>query len=180
MSSDDDAADKLPSGENPSPNEVLTGTIGFLNAEGTLGTLLQGAIFGTIVSIATGGIDLIQSAFDAVVRPLDALVDAGIAALEAAVEAPLSIISGEGEGIGGVAETTMLAVQNQFGILALPVGVAIVLGTFWIVIQYLEQDESPDATLVPGAPDIPSIPIPFTDEGEIDPGVEEDEDDLSE
>ena len=62
---------KLDTG-NGSPNAVLNGTINFLESGGTLGRLLQGSIFGILVSVATGGVNLVQSIFGLVVAPLDA------------------------------------------------------------------------------------------------------------
>jgi len=49
------ASDALPSGDSPSPNSVLTGTIAFLNGGGQLGTLLQGAIFGRSCRLRPAG-----------------------------------------------------------------------------------------------------------------------------
>lgn len=157
------AADELPSGDNPSSNEVLTGTIGFLNADGTLGTLLQGAIFGTIVSVATGGINFIQSVFGLIVAPIDAFAAATTEFVNSTILAPLGIIE-------TTAETSGTAISTQFGPFALIVGVAIVLGAFWLIIQFLEEDETSDTIAIPGFPDIPAI-------GPFDVGVEEEEDD---
>jgi len=86
------ASDALPSGDSPSPNSVLTGTIAFLNGGGQLGTLLQGAIFGTLVSFATGGINIIQSGIALVVAPLDALANTVDQAVASLILAPLGII----------------------------------------------------------------------------------------
>lgn len=155
-------ADKLPSGDSPSPNSVLSGTIGFLNAGGNLGTLLQGAIFGTIVSFATGGVNLIQSAFALVVSPLDALADSVEAFVEASILAPLGIIE-------TTAEASASATASEFGPFAIIVGVALVLGSFWMITMYLEQSETSDTLPIPGlgdAPDIPGIPLGVTEENE--------------
>lgn len=164
-----DAADELPSGDDPSPNAVLTGTIGYLNADGTLGTLLQGAIFGTLVSVFTGGVNLIQSIFSLVVSPVDGLSEAIGTSIDATVIEPLGIIV-------ETAQTSASSISAQFGPFAFLVGLGVTLIGFWGIIQFLEQNDTPDATVVPGAPDIPSIPFPGSDEGEIDVGVEEEED----
>lgn len=157
------ASDKLPSGDDPSPNEVLTGTIGFLNADGKLGTLLQGAIFGTVVSIATGGINFIQSLFGLIVSPIDAFATSTTRFVESTILAPLGIIE-------TTAETSGSAISTQFGPFALLVGVAIVLGAFWLIIKFLEEDETSDTLPIPGFPDVPDI-------GPFGVGVEEEEDD---
>ena len=93
------AADELPSGDDPSANSVLTGTISFLNGGGSLGTLLQGAIFGTVVSFATGGVNLIQSAFGLVIAPLDALAASVTQFVDSAILAPLGIIETTAEAL---------------------------------------------------------------------------------
>ncbi|SMO91378.1 hypothetical protein [Halorubrum cibi] len=158
------AADELPSGDDPSPNTVLTGTIGYLNADGTLGTLLQGAIFGTLVSVATGGVDLIQSVFGLVVAPLDAMAAAIGEFIDATVLEPLGIIS-------TTAETSATSIAAQFGPFALLTGVGVVLGAFWMITQFLEQEETSDTLAIPGFPDIPAIgpiDVGVTEEGEED------------
>ncbi len=157
------ASDELPSGDNPSSNSVLSGTIGFLNAGGQLGTLLQGAIFGVIVSVATGGINLIQSVFGLVVAPLDATAAAVGEFVSATILEPLGIVS-------TTAEASATSIASQFGPFAFIVGVAVLMGGFWLIIQFLEEEETPDFIAIPGFPDIPAI-------GPIDPGVTEDAED---
>lgn len=161
------ASDELPSGEDPSPNSVLTGTIGFLNAGGDLGTLLQGAIFGTIVSVSQGGINLIQSAFNLVVTPIDLLVDAAGSFVQAVLIEPLGIVETG-------AATSSSALADQFGIFGFVVGIVILLAGFYVIQQYLEDRETSDIIPIPGVPDAPDI-------GPIDPGVtEEGEDEADE
>ncbi|TKX35046.1 hypothetical protein EXE51_16375 [Halorubrum sp. CGM5_25_10-8B] len=146
------AADELPSGDDPSPNSVLTGTIGYLNADGTLGTLLQGAIFGTLVSVFTGGVNLIQSIVGLITAPIDATGEATIATIEATVIEPLGIVTAS-------AQASAMSIGDQFGVFAFIVGLAILLGGFWIVIQFLQEDETSDTFIVPGFPDIPFIGV---------------------
>jgi hypothetical protein len=160
------ASDELPGGDDPSPNSVLTGTIGFLNAGGDLGTLLQGAIFGTLVSVFTGGIDLIQSAFSLVVTPIDLLIDASGSFVQAVFIEPLGIVETG-------AQTSADALAAQFGIFGFIVGIAVLLGGFYLIIQYLERRETSDIIPIPGVPDAPDI-------GPIDPGVTEEGEDEEE
>ena len=161
------APDELPSGDNPSPNSVLTGTIGFLNAGGDLGTLLQGALFGTLVSVSQGGINLIQSAFNLVVTPIDLLVDAAGSFVEAVFIEPLGIVESG-------ATTSATAIGEQFGIFAFIMGILVLLGGFFVIQQYLERRDTGDTLPIPGIPDVPAI-------GPIDPGVtEEGEDEANE
>ena len=146
------AADELPSGDDPSPNSVLTGTIGYLNADGTLGTLLQGAIFGTLVSVFTGGVNLIQSIVGLITAPIDSLGEATEATIDATIIEPLSIIS---EGAAASAES----IANQFGPFAFLVGLGVLLVGFWLIIQFLQEDETSDTFVAPGFPDIPFVGV---------------------
>lgn len=146
------AADELPSGDDPSPNAVLTGTIGYLNADGTLGTLLQGAIFGTLVSVFTGGVNLIQSIVGLITAPIDATGKATIATIEATVIEPLGIVTAS-------AQASATSIADQFGVFAFIVGLAILLGGFLLVIQFLQEDETSDTFIVPGFPDLPYVGV---------------------
>ncbi|OYR59940.1 hypothetical protein [Halorubrum ezzemoulense] len=146
------AADELPSGDDPSPNAVLTGTIGYLNADGTLGTLLQGAIFGTLVSVFTGGVNLIQSIVGLITAPIDATGEATIATIEATVIEPLGIVTAS-------AQASATSIGDQFGVFAFIVGLAILLGGFLLVIQFLQEDETSDTFIVPGFPDLPYVGV---------------------
>lgn len=156
------AADELPGGDNPSPNSVLTGTIAFLNSGGSLGTLLQGALFGGLVSFATGGVNIIQSAIGLVVAPLDALAVSVTKFVDSAILAPLGIIE-------TTAEASATATASEFGPFAILVGVGLVLGSYWMITQYLEEEETGDTVAIPGigdAPDIPGLPLGVTEENE--------------
>jgi len=153
------ATDELPEGDDPSPNTVLTGTIGFLDRGGNLGTLLQGALFGTLVSVFTGGINLIQSIVGLVTAPIDSLGTATTTAVNAIIVEPLTIIVET----AGVSATS---IGEQFGPFAFLVGLAVLLGGFWLVIQFLEEPETSDTFPVPGLPDLPFVGV--NEEGEED------------
>lgn len=162
--SGDDPTSALPEGEDPAPNEVLTGTISYLGTDsGTLGKLLQGALFGTLVSLATGGVNLIQSIFNLAVSPLDSLATAVSEVVDATVTEPLSIVS-------DTAETSATAIGEQFGPLAFLVGVAVLLGGFWIIIQFQERESTSNVIALPVDLDIPDI-------GPLDIGADEEDPD---
>jgi len=160
------AEDELPSGSNPSPNTVLTGTIAFLNKGGELGTLLQGALFGTLVSFFTGGVDLIQSSFSLITTPLDLLVMASDSFVTAVFVEPLGIVQTG-------AETSAGAISSQFGIFGFVVGICVLLAGFYVIQLYLEDRGTSDVIPIPGVPDAPDI-------GPIDPGVTEEGEDEDE
>lgn len=159
------AEDELPAGSNPSPTTVLSGTIGYLNKGGEVGTLLQGALFGTLVSFFTGGVDLIQSAFSLITTPIDLLVTASDSFVEAVFVEPLGIVETGAE--------TSAGALSSFGILGFVVGVAVLLGGFYVIQIYLEDRDTSDIIPIPGVPDAPDI-------GPIDPGVTEEGEDEDE
>lgn len=132
------------------PQGVLNGTINFLNSGGSLGTLLQGSIFGIIVSVATGGINFLQSVFALLVSPLDSAAELVPAFFNATVIEPLQVI------ISG-AQASGIGIADQFGPFALPIAAGVVLGTFFLIVQFLEEEQTPDFIAVPGFPDIPDI-----------------------
>ncbi|EMA01814.1 hypothetical protein C437_15381 [Haloarcula vallismortis ATCC 29715] len=133
-----------------SPNSVLNGTINFLNSGGSLGKLLQGSIFGVGLSISQGGINFIQSVFALLVSPLDSGAELVPAFFEATVIEPLGVLTAG-------AEASAIGIANQFGPFALPAAMVTVLVTFFIMIQFLEEEETPDFIAIPGFPDIPDI-----------------------
>lgn len=153
------AADELPDGDDPAPTTVLQGTIAFLSSGGSLGTLLQGAIFGTVISVATGGINIIQSIIGLITAPIDALGEAATEFVTAIILEPLGIVS-------TTADASADAIADEFGVFSLLVGVAILLATMWLIIQFLEERETSDTVPLPGFPDIPFIGV--TEEGERD------------
>ena len=153
------ATDELPEGDNPSPNTVLTGTIAFLDRGGELGTLLQGALFGTLVSVFTGGINLIQSIAGLVTSPIDSLGEATTTTIDALIVEPLGIVT-------ETAAASATAIGDQFGPFAFLIGLGVLLAGFWLVIQFLEEPETSDTFVVPGLPDIPFVGV--NEEGEDD------------
>lgn len=148
-----------------SPTGVLSGVTSFISGGGNLGTLLQGSIFGLLISVATGGINLIQSIFGLVVAPLDAAASIVVGFFESTVLAPLGIIE-------LTADSSGAAIAQQFGPFALIIGVGVVLAAFFLIIQFLEEEETPDFVAVPGFPDIPAL-------GPIDVGVTEENEEES-
>jgi hypothetical protein len=153
------AEDKLPSGSDPSPNEVLTGTIGYLSADGTLGTLLQGAIFGTLVSVFTGGINLIQSIVALPVAAVDSLRKAATEAVDATITEPLGIVTSG-------AETSAQAIASQFGVFGFIAGLGVFLGGSYLVIQFLEEDETGNVVAIPLDLDLPFLGVDEEDDVE--------------
>ena len=153
------AADELPQGSDPSPNSVVTSTINYLGDGGTLGALLQGAVFGTFLSVFTGGVNLIQSIVGFVTAPVDAAGEATGQLFTALITSPLSLIS-------ETATTSAQAIGEQFGPFAFIFGVAVLLGGMYLITQYLEQSETSNFSIVPGFPDLPFVGVTEENEDE--------------
>lgn len=157
--SEDGPASKLPEGDDPSPNSVLTGTISYLNADGTLGTLLQGALFGTLISVFTGGINIIQSIVALPVAAVDSLREAATEAVDATIIEPLGIVTSG-------AETSAQAIASQFGVFGFIAGLGVFLGGSYLVIQFLEEDETGNVVALPINLDLPFIGVDEEDDVE--------------
>lgn len=138
------------------PEGVLSGTANFFASGGKPATVLLASVFGVVVSIAQGGINVLQSIFNLIAQPLDAGGVAIATAFEATIVEPLQVlISG-----AGVSADSL----DTFGFIALPVGVALLLGSYWLIVQYLEEDETSDTVVVPGFPDLPFFGVEEEDE----------------
>lgn len=144
-----------------SPEDTLGAVINFFQSGGSVVTLIQGSIFGVVVSVFVGGINIVQSIFGLVAGVLDGFGDVTVGILEGFLVDPLSVLQAG-------ADTSAAAIQD-FGILGLLVGTVLILGMFWLITQFLEEEETPDILAPPGFPDIPAIgplDVGVTEEGE--------------
>ena len=114
--------------------QFLTGTtrldgVSFLGATGARWTQLGTAIFGSLVAASTiGGVAIVQGIERAVTSVLAALAGGYKLLLREYVEVPIAAVRGLYS--FGV---------DQYGILALPITVAVSLLTFWIVSQGINR-----------------------------------------
>jgi len=136
------ASDALPSGDSPSPNSVLTGTIAFLNGGSHSARCCRARSSGRSCRF-TGGINIIQSGIALVVAPLDALANTVDQAVASLILAPLGIIE-------TTANTSGSSGVEQFGVFSILVGVGLVLATYWSITKYLEPVETSDTLPIPG------------------------------
>lgn len=143
-----------------SPMELVKGVTNYVSSGGNVANLLIGGVFGTVLSVFTGTTNVIQSTFGLVAGVIDDMGEAAGQIVSGFVTDPIAIVS-KGS------EVTQTALQD-YGIAAFLVGVAVVLGGFWMITQFLQEEETPDVLAPPGFPDIP--PLPFTG---IDVGVQE-------
>jgi len=144
---------------------IIKGVTNYVSSGGRVSTLLIGGIFGTILSFFQGGVNVIQSVFGVVAGVIDNMGDATVQIVEGLITDPLAIVSAG-------SQVTQNALQN-YGVIAFLVGVAILLASFWMITQFLEERETPDVLAPPGFPDIPEIPgtgidVGVTEEGETE------------
>lgn len=130
-----------------SPTGVLSGVATYFGQGGTPAQALLASVFGIVLSISQGGINVIQSLFGFIAGVIDAGADAAAAVFRATLIEPLGVLITGSEVSAGSLE--------QFGFLAIMVGVALLLGVYWMITQYLEEEETSDTTIVPGFPDLP-------------------------
>jgi len=141
------------------PSAVLGGVANFFANGGRPATLILGSIFGIVFSIARGGIDVIQSIIGLVTSPLDAGAASVSAVFNAFLVEPLGVL------IAG-ADASASSIQ-QFGIIGLLIGTALILGSYLLLTQYLEEPETPDFIPAPGFPDLPFVGVAEeSDDGE--------------
>jgi len=144
---------------------IIKGVVNYRSAGGKVSTLLIGGIFGTILSVFQGGVNVIQSVFGVVSGVIDGLGNAATQIVAGLITDPLAIVT-EGSIV------TQNALSN-YGVAAFLVGVAILLAAFWMITQFLEQRETPDVLAPPGFPDIPEIPFTGIDVGVTEEGEDE-------
>lgn len=144
-----------------SPMAIIKGVTNYVSAGGKVSTLLLGGVFGTILSGFEGVTNVIQSVFGVTASVIENIGDASVQIVSGLVTDPLAIVS-----TGSQVTQNALA---DYGIVAFLLGVAIILASFWMIIQFLEEEETPDILGAPGLPDIPPIgPLDFgvTEENE--------------
>ena len=144
-----------------SPRDVLSGIVSFISGGGTLGNLLSGFIFGTMASIFLGIGQIIDAVATFLATPFIEGGQAIGALITGLFEAPATILERTGF-------ASAEAIAAQFGWLAYPIGVGMVLLALYMIVQYLEQRETGDT--FPGlpfdTPDIGPLEIGVTEEGE--------------
>lgn len=151
-------ADELPDSDNADAASILSGSIAFTSGDGSVGALLLGALSGTIFSVYQGGINIFQAIVGFITTPIDGAAEATAATIDATIVAPLEIVI-SGAGVSA-------ASLGQFGFLAFIAGLAVLLGGFFLIIQFLEEPETSDTFIVPGFPDLPFIGVTEENEDE--------------
>lgn len=117
----------------------------------SLGESIRIGIGATITAIGMSLVSGIFTIADVVLKPLTSLGDVAAFGVEVIFGAPLDVI------LAG-AEESMRSLTGgwSLGPFTLPFAVAIVLLTFWIVLQYLEEPET--GNVIPSLPfDLPFI-----------------------
>jgi hypothetical protein len=145
-------------GSGASPSSVVSSVTSFISGGGQTGTLFLGGLFGVIVSVFTGGVNIIQSLLGGTASFIDGLVNVAVTSLQASILEPLGIVTAGAQASGN-------AVQS-FGIAGILVAVGLVLATFFLITQFLQEEETSDVSIVPGFPDVPFFGV--TEEGEDD------------
>jgi hypothetical protein len=146
---------------NDNPTTVLSSITSFLSKGGSLGTLLSSFIFGILGSLTIGVGNIINAVVTFITTPFVEFADAVGSFASGLITSPLSILE-------TTAQTSATSIAAQFGWLAFPVGVLVILGVLFAINSYREQQETGDT--IPGLPfDVPDIgpfEIGTTEEGE--------------
>lgn len=147
--------------DSSEPTEVNSSVVNFLSDGGDVATVITGMITGLGTSVFIGIGDIVNAVVGFITSPFKGGADA--------IEKLISgILGSPGEILDTTAQTTGTAISEQFGWMAYPVGVAVVLGSLYLVVQYLEQRETGDTFVgLPfDTPDFGPFDIGVTEEGE--------------
>ncbi|MFC3476284.1 hypothetical protein [Halobacterium litoreum] len=144
-----------------SPTAVLSGVTSFISAGGKLGNLLSGFVFGMGASLYIGVGRIINAVVTFITTPFESGANAIGTLISGILASPAEILE-------ITAQTTGVRISEEFGWLAFAVGVAVVLGSLYMVTQYLEQEETGDTFVgLPfDTPDLGPFEIGVTEEGE--------------
>lgn len=149
-----------------SPSGILSGVSSFIsNPNTSLGTLLSTFVFGMIASIWYGVVEVINAVITFITTPFIQGGQAIAALFSGLLTSPLDILD-------VTAQASAEGIAAQFGWLAFPVGVGIVLVVLYLVNEYREQRATGDT--FPGlpfdTPDFGPFEIGTTEEGEDEAG----------
>ena len=149
-----------------SGTDTLNGIVNYLQAGGSITTVISASLLGTIVSpfVAIG--DIIQGVGNFFSTPFREGGDAVGALFNALLTAPANLLQ-TGSNITEDTLTIFLG-DGLAGILALPVATAMVLLSLWMIALYLQEEETGDT--------IPGLPFDVPDVGPLQFGVEEEAD----
>ncbi|GGK64623.1 hypothetical protein [Haloarcula sebkhae] len=162
MSSSSDPSLSLGDG---SGKETLSGITTFLQADGDAGKVLSASIIGLIVSPVIAVVDVIYAVANFFSQPFNSAGDAIGSLLEGLFEAPGNLLIAGAE----VSENVLRSIFSDTlaGLLAFPVTVALVIAGLFLVVRYLNEDETGDT--LPGVPfDVPTDIFGVEEEDTID------------
>jgi hypothetical protein len=123
--------------DSDEPTAVLSSVSDFVADDGKLGNLMTSFVFGIFASIYVGIGEIINSVVDFIKSPFDGGAEAITEIVKGLLTEPVSILE-------ETAGTSATAISEAFGPFAFPVGVAVVLLSLYLVVQYLEQPETGD------------------------------------
>lgn len=127
----------------------------------SLEQVLQEGVAGTLLAISASLISGILTVADLFTRPLESLGTVLVTVIQTFFITPLDIISQ-----GAITSATSLEPGATFdlGPLTLLLGLVTVLAFFWILAQYLQEDET--SNVAPGLPFDVSLPFFREEEGD--------------
>lgn len=135
--------------EDDSPMTVTSSVTSFISAGGKLWVLLTSFIFGILGNLAFGVGNIINAVVAFFTTPFTEGGDAIAKLFSGLLTSPATILE-------STALTSATGISAQFGWLAFPVGLAVVLGGLWMINSYREQQETGDT--IPGLPfDVPDV-----------------------
>jgi len=155
------SADELELGDDTSGADVLSSVTNYLEGGGSVATLLSSSILGLVVSPFVAAIDIINAITAFFTTPFESVASAVATLSSAFFTAPGSLIA------DGFEQSS--AALNSFlggtfaGIFSGPIAVGLALLSLFLVVQFLQEDETGDT--LPGVPiDVPFLGVEEEDE----------------
>lgn len=148
--------------------DTIRGVVSYLSSGGSITTLFTSSIAGLIISPIIAGIDIINAVAAFFTTPFVEGADATANLTAAFLDAPANLLeSGARISEGALA---VFVGESLAGILALPIATAVVLLSLFLVVQFLQEEETGDTlpALPFDVPDIFGLELGVTEEGEKD------------
>lgn len=131
----------------------LSSIASFVSRGGNVAQLFTAGLVGVIFRPLVSVVDVIRTGTNAITDPIEAATSAVVSLTTALFTAPADLVISGAE----ISEAALASVlgESLAGILALPISVATTLGVVFLIIQFLQEDETGNFGL------ISDVPLPF-------------------
>lgn len=146
--------------------DVLNGIVNYLQDGGKVTTVISASLLGTVVAPFVAFVDIVEGIGNFFSTPFREGGDAIGALFNALLTGPADLVRAGSQ----ITEDTLRVFlgESLAGLLALPVSVGMVMLSLWLIMMYLQEEETGDT--------IPGLAFDVPDVGPLQLGVEEEPD----